>query len=156
MTNPDDYLEAFRDAGADGITVHYETCKHLSRTISHIKELGARAGVSLNPSSPMVLLKDILSEVDLVLLMTVNPGFGGQKFLPFMYRKIRDASSLIKAYNEKIDLEIDGGIHTRNIRKAAAAGADVIVIGAGIFNSHGIVHNVRQLRRQLIPLEPRK
>jgi ribulose-phosphate 3-epimerase len=156
MTNPDDYLEAFRDAGADGITVHYETCKHLSRTISHIKELGARAGVSLNPSSPMVLLKDILSEVDLVLLMTVNPGFGGQKFLPFMYRKIREASSLIEAYNEKIDLEIDGGIHTRNIRKAAAAGADVIVIGAGIFNSHGIVHNVRQLRRQLIPLEPRK
>jgi ribulose-phosphate 3-epimerase len=152
MSNPDEYLEAFREAGADGITVHYETCKHLSRTISHIKELGARAGVSLNPSSPMFLLKDILGEVDLVLLMTVNPGFGGQKFLPFMYRKIREASSLIKAYNEDINLEIDGGIHTRNIRKAAAAGADVIVIGAGIFNSHRIADNVRQLRRQLAPL----
>lgn len=149
MSNPDDYLEAFREAGADGITVHYETCPHLSRTISRIKELGARAGVCLNPSSPLSLLKDVLSEVDLVLILTVNPGFGGQEFLQFTLRKIQEAASLIRALKRDVDLEVDGGIDTTNIQHVVSVGADVVVAGAAIFNSGRIGENLKLLKRKL-------
>jgi ribulose-phosphate 3-epimerase len=149
ISNPDDYLEAFREAGADGITVHYETCVHLSRTITRIKELGARAGVCLNPSSPLSLLKDILSEVDLVLILTVNPGFGGQEFLPFTLKKIREAASLIRTLKHHVDLEVDGGIDATNIHLVASAGADVIVTGSAVFNSGGIAENLKLLRCKL-------
>lgn len=149
MSNPDDYLEAFREAGADGITVHYETCPHLSRTISRIKELGARAGVCLNPSSPLSLLKDVLSEVDLVLILTVNPGFGGQEFLQFTLRKIQEAASLIRALKRDVDLEVDGGIDATNIQHVVSVGADVVVAGAAIFNSGRIGENLKLLKRKL-------
>jgi ribulose-phosphate 3-epimerase len=149
ISNPDEYLEAYREAGADGITVHYEATFHLSRTITRIKELGARAGVCLTPSSPLSLLKDILGEVDLVLILTVNAGFGGQEFLPFTLRKIQEAASLIKAVKEDIILEVDGGIDATNIQQVVSAGADVVVVGAAIFNSARIADNVRLLRQSL-------
>ena len=149
ISNPDNYLEAFRKAGADSITVHYETCVHLTRTIARIKELGARVGVALNPSSPLSLLEDVLPEIDLVLIMSVNPGFGGQEFLPFILKKIKAAATLIKSQKRSIHLEVDGGIDAKNIQKVAAAGADVIVAGAAIFNSGGVANNVRTLRQKL-------
>ncbi|MEK6571143.1 MAG: ribulose-phosphate 3-epimerase [Bacteroidota bacterium] len=149
ISNPDIYLEEFREAGSDRITVHYETCVHLSRTIAKIRELGARVGVSLNPSSPLSLLRDILSEVDLVLIMSVNPGFGGQEFLPFVLKKIEESALLIKSYNRNILLEVDGGIDATNIRKVAEAGADVIVAGAAIFNAGRVAANVKLLRKKL-------
>lgn len=149
ISNPDKYLESFREAGADSITVQYETCVHLSRTIDRIKELGARAGVALNPSSPLSLLEDVISEIDLVLIMSVNPGFGGQKFLPFVLKKINAAATLIKSQKRSIHLEVDGGIDVKNIQKVAAAGADVVVAGAAIFNSGGVANNVRALRQRL-------
>ena len=149
ISNPDTYLEEFREAGSDRITVHYETCVHLSRTIAKIRELGARVGVSLNPSSPLSLIRDILSEVDLVLIMSVNPGFGGQEFLPFVLKKIEESALLIKSYNRNILLEVDGGIDATNIRKVAEAGADVIVTGAAIFNAGRVAANVKLLRKKL-------
>ena len=149
ISNPDTYLEEFREAGSDRITVHYETCVHLSRTIAKIRELGARVGVSLNPSSPLSLIRDILSEVDLVLIMSVNPGFGGQEFLPFVLKKIEESALLIKSYNRNILLEVDGGIDATNIRKVAEAGADVIVTGAAIFNAGRVGANVKLLRKKL-------
>jgi ribulose-phosphate 3-epimerase len=149
ISNADMYLEAFREAGADGITVHFEGNAHLSRTITRIKELGARAGVCLTPSSPLSLLKDILGEVDLVLILTVNAGFGGQEFLPFTLRKIREAASLIKTVKEDILLEVDGGIDATNLQDVVSAGADVVVLGAAIFNSGRISDNVSLLKRTL-------
>ncbi len=156
ITKPDDYLEAFREAGADSITVHYETCGHLARTIARIKELGARAGVALNPSSPLSLLENILPEIDLVLIMSVNPGFGGQEFLPFVLKKIKAAAMLIKSQKRSIHLEVDGGIDVKNVQKVAAAGADVIVAGAAIFNSGGVANNVRTLRQKLTAVRMNK
>ncbi len=149
ISNPDSFLDEFREAGADSITVHYETCVHLSRTIERIKNFGAKVGVSLNPSSPLSLLKDILSEIDLVLVMSVNPGFGGQQFLPFTLRKIKEAASIVKSYKPDLLLEVDGGIDATNIHKVAAAGADVIVVGAAVFNSGSVAANVRLLRRKM-------
>ena len=149
ISNPDEYLEEFREAGADGITVHYETCPHLSRTIERIRSLGARAGVAINPSSPISLVKDILSEIDLLLVMSVNPGFGGQQFLPFTLKKVKETSSLTKSYKPKLLLEVDGGIDATNVQKVAEAGADVVVAGASIFNGGNVAENVRILRKEI-------
>ena len=153
ISNPEEYLDEFRAAGADSITVHYEACAHLSRTIERIRELGARVGVALNPSTPLSLLKDVLGEIDLLLIMSVNPGFGGQQFLPLVLRKIKEAASLIKPFKPNLLLEVDGGIDATNIQKVAAAGADVIVVGAAVFNSRPVAENVRSLRRKLSNLK---
>lgn len=149
ISNPDDYLKEFRNAGADSITVHYETCVHLSRTIEQIKQLGAQAGVALNPSTPISMVNDLLGEIDLLLIMSVNPGFGGQRFLPFAMKKIREAASLIRSRRLRLLLEVDGGIDAMNIQQVAAAGVDVVVAGAAIFNSGSVLRNVRLLRRKL-------
>jgi ribulose-phosphate 3-epimerase len=149
ISDPDEYLEEFREAGADVITVHYETCVHLTRTVARIRELGARAGVALNPSSPLSFVKDILSEIDLLLIMSVNPGFGGQEFLPLAITKIKEAASLARPHRRSLLIEVDGGIDGKNIRQVAAAGADVIVAGAAIFNSGDVKQNVRLLRRAM-------
>ncbi len=148
ISNPDEYLMEFRDAGADSITVHFETCTHLSRTIQQIKQLGAKAGVALNPSSPLSLVKEIIGEIDLLLIMSVNPGFGGQEFLPFTLKKIKEAAALVRRYKPGVLLEVDGGIDATNIQRVASAGADVIVAGAAIFNSRDVVGNVRLLRKK--------
>lgn len=133
IENPDRYVEAFKDAGAEILTVHYETCTHLHRTISYIKSLGMKAGVSLNPHTNPDVLEYVLEDLDLILVMSVNPGFGGQSFIPSALDKI---SYLRKKIDEKkldIILEVDGGVKTSNVREVIKAGADLIVSGSDVF-----------------------
>ncbi len=148
INHPDLFLEDVREAGADRITVHYETCPHLFRTITKIKELGAKAGVSLNPATPVSFLKEILPAVDLVLIMSVNPGFGGQKFIPSTIKKIQETAQMIRAVNSKILLEVDGGIDEKNVKEVVAAGANVIAAGSAIFESKNVIRAVRQLKQK--------
>jgi ribulose-phosphate 3-epimerase len=146
IEEPDRYLESFRAAGADNITVHYETCAHLNRTIHRIKELGATAGVCINPATPVELLSDIIGEVDLVLIMSVNPGFGGQKFLPAALEKLRQAAAMIREKHPGVHLEIDGGIDPVTAPQVVAAGANVLVSGNYVFSSPDIPAALRTLR----------
>lgn len=133
MTRPDDFLEAFASAGADIITVHAEACNHLQRTLSRIRALGKRAGVALNPHTPEDVLRYVLADLDLVLVMTVNPGFGGQAFIPACQEKIANVRRLIDSANRAILLEVDGGITAANAEAVVRAGADVLVAGAALF-----------------------
>jgi len=133
IEEPDRYLEQFAEAGADIITVHVEACRHLNRTVQAIHTLGKKAGVSLNPATPLVALEEILPDVDLVLLMSVNPGFGGQEFLDSLYRRARTLRDMIHRDNLNIIVEADGGIKLSNIRSVVEAGVDAIVSGSGIF-----------------------
>lgn len=146
IEDPDRYLEIFREAGADRITVHYEAARHLHRTVHRIKELGAMAGVSINPATPVSLLSDILGDVDLVLIMTVNPGFGGQTFIRHSLSRIEQTAQMIQKVNPKIRLEVDGGIDERTTPDVVKAGADVLVAGHYIFSSPDIPRAVRTLR----------
>ena len=135
ITDPDRYLEAFQQAGADGLTVHYEACTHLHRTIQHIKKLGLRAGVALNPHTPVGLLSEVLGEVDLVCLMSVNPGFGGQTFIENTYRKLAELDRLRQQLNPQLLIEVDGGVNAENALKLLEHGADVLVAGHFVFAS---------------------
>ena len=144
--DPDAYLEIFREAGADSLTVHYEACVHLHRTVHRIKELGARAGVSINPATPVSHLHQIIQYVDLVLIMSVNPGFGGQSFIPASVERIREALDLIRRANRPIDLEVDGGIDARTAPLVVAAGANVLVSGNFVFRSGYIAGAIRALK----------
>lgn len=135
IVNPDQYIEKFAQAGAASITVHYETCLHLHRTIQQIKELGVKASVCLNPHTPVELLVDIIEDVDMVLLMSVNPGFGGQKFIDNCYRKVGQLKELILQRNCKALIEVDGGINFQVGEKLYKEGADILVAGSFIFNS---------------------
>ena len=133
IDSPDNQIEAFRDAGADIITVHYEACFHLHRTVQHIKETGAKAGVSINPATPVSLLEPISQDVDLFLIMTVNPGWGGQKFIPSSIARIAETASLISRSGKCISLEVDGGITQENASQVVGAGAEVLVAGTSVF-----------------------
>jgi ribulose-phosphate 3-epimerase len=133
IENPERYLEDFAAAGADWITVHVETGYHLHRTLTRIRELGKKAGVVLNPATPLDSLEWILEEVDLVMLMSVNPGFGGQSFIPSTLTKIRELHGMIKARGLQVGIEVDGGIGPDNIGEVAAAGANIFVAGSAIF-----------------------
>ncbi|MFO7606190.1 MAG: ribulose-phosphate 3-epimerase [Desulfurivibrionaceae bacterium] len=133
IENPDRYLDDFAAAGADWITVHVETGYHLHRTISRIKELGKKAGIVLNPATPLESIDWLLDEVDLVMLMSVNPGFGGQSFIPSTLDKVRRLRKLIDERNLEVGIEIDGGIGVGNIAEVAAAGANIFVAGSAIF-----------------------
>ncbi|MBN9351321.1 MAG: ribulose-phosphate 3-epimerase [Chitinophagaceae bacterium] len=135
IVEPEKYAEAFKDAGADGLTVHYEACAHLHRNIQQIHQLGMRAGVAINPHTTVDLLKDVINDIDLVLLMSVNPGFGGQKFIPHSIEKIKDLKALIQRYNSKALIEVDGGVSTENANEIVRAGADVLVAGSSVFNA---------------------
>ena len=135
IVNPDHYLEAFRNAGAEIISVHYEACTHLHRTIQAIHKLGAKAGVAINPHTPVELLSEIIFTVDLVCVMSVNPGFGGQKFIENTYSKVSRLKDLIIQKNSSSKIEIDGGVNLENAPKLIAAGADVLVAGSFVFNS---------------------
>jgi ribulose-phosphate 3-epimerase len=135
IENPDRYIEDFSHAGADIITVHAEATNHLYRTIDLIKSFDKRAGVSLNPATPLVQIEDVIRHIDLLLIMTVNPGFGGQKFIASSLSKISRANNMMKGLPRKPLLEVDGGVNLQNIRDIAEAGADVIVAGAAIFGS---------------------
>lgn len=136
IVEPEKYVEEFINQGADLVSVHYEACVHLHRTISLIQEKGAKAGVVLNPSTPVLMLEDIISEVDLVLLMSVNPGFGGQKFIENTYKKIAETKDLILSNNSTALIEIDGGVNLDNAAKLFDAGADVLVAGNAVFSSN--------------------
>lgn len=133
ITDPDDFIQSFRDAGADIITVHYETCRHLDRTLSYIRSTGAKAGVALNPASAVQNLSNVMDAVDLILVMTVNPGFGGQRFIPYSIEKIRTVRSMIG--QRDILLEVDGGINATTAAEVVTAGADVLVAGSFVFGS---------------------
>lgn len=133
IENPDNYLQAFADAGADIITVHAEACIHLHRTVQMIKSLGKKAGVSIVPTTSESVLEYIIDELDLVLVMSVNPGFGGQSFIPSQLKKISSIRSMIDATGKQIDLEVDGGVTQANAKQVIAAGADVLVAGSAGF-----------------------
>lgn len=135
IMDPDRYLEDFKNSGADNITVHFEACTHLHRTISAIKDLGCRAGVAINPHTPVNFLEDILEDIDLVCLMSVNPGFGGQKFIENSYKKIRTLKALATGRNDSLLIEIDGGVGRGNAQALLKAGANVLVAGNAVFAS---------------------
>jgi len=146
IVEPERYIDKFHDHGASILTIHYEACMHLHRTIEYIHTLGMKAGVALIPHSPVHLLEDIIQDVDLVLLMTVNPGFGGQKFIANSYAKIRKLKELILKKDSKTLIEVDGGISLDNIGLLLDAGADVFVAGTSIFKSDDPVETIRLLK----------
>ena len=146
IVDPDRYLERFRDAGATNLTVHYETCHNLHRTVTEIRKLGMKAGVTLNPHSPVMLLKDILPYIDMVLLMTVNPGYGGQTFIPGSINKIGELRSMIDEGGYDVMIEVDGGIDLQNAPVLVHAGVDVLVAGSTVFSSSDPVEVIRRLR----------
>ncbi|HUW93173.1 MAG TPA: ribulose-phosphate 3-epimerase [Bacteroidales bacterium] len=146
IVDPDRYLERFRDAGASSLTVHYEACHNLHRTVSEIRRLGMKAGVSVNPHTPVMLLKDILPYVDLVLIMTVNPGYGGQSFIPGSINKIGELRSMIDLEGYDVLIEVDGGIDVQNAPVLLHAGADVLVAGNTIFSASNPVEVIRRLK----------
>jgi ribulose-phosphate 3-epimerase len=146
IKNPDNYLEDFRNAGADIISVHFEEVVHLNRTINRIKELGAKAGVVINPSTPVSFLKDIAEYIDLLLIMTVNPGFGGQNFISNSEFKIKEAVELRKSINANFLIEVDGGINKKTIKSALNAGCDIFVAGSSIFHTDNISAATTELK----------
>ena len=148
IENPDQYIKEFVDAGCDLIVVHQEACKHLHRTIQNIKSYGIKAGVALNPATPIETIKYILEDIDMVLIMTVNPGFGGQSFIESMIPKIKELKSLIDKKGLKVDIQVDGGIKPDNVDKVVKAGANIIVAGSAIFNSDDIQNTVDLFRKK--------
>ncbi len=148
VEDPDRYVEDMKECGADMITVHIEASKHLDRTINHIKSLGIKAGVVLNPATPLSDLEYILQEVDMVLLMSVNPGFGGQKYIPYITQKIKDLAKIRKERNLDFDIQVDGGVNLDTIQMVINAGADNVVAGSAVFNGD-IRDNIRKLRKFL-------
>lgn len=135
IVQPERYIKEFKEVGADVLTVHYEACTHLHRTVQAIKDEGMKAGVALNPHTPVHLLEDIIHDIDLLLIMSVNPGFGGQKFIQNTYEKLVQASELIERKNADVLIEIDGGVGLGNAAQLVQLGADVLVAGSSVFNS---------------------
>ncbi|MCX6248800.1 MAG: ribulose-phosphate 3-epimerase [Bacteroidetes bacterium] len=146
IMDPDRYLERFKKAGAYLISVHYETCSHLHRTVHAIRDLGAKAGVVLNPHTPVLLLQEIIQDVDLVLLMSVNPGFGGQKFIGHTLPKIEELKTLITSTKSSALIEVDGGVDLENAPRLLKAGADVLVAGNTVFSSPDPLETIRLLK----------
>lgn len=147
IENPDNYIKDFVDAGSDLIVVHAEACRHLHRTIQNIKSYNVKAGVALNPATSIESIKHIIEDVDMVLIMTVNPGFGGQSFIESMLEKIKELKQLIDDKNLNVDIQVDGGIKPDNIHKVVEAGANIIVAGSAIFNSENIEETVSLMRK---------
>ena len=146
IVEPEKYIVEFIDYGADLISVHYEACTHLHRVIHQIQDKGAKAGVVLNPTTPVLMLEDIIAEVDLVLLMSVNPGFGGQKFIQNTYKKIRETKDLILSNNSTALIQVDGGVNLDNASKLFEAGADVLVAGNAVFSSENPEHTIELMK----------
>ncbi len=146
IANPDLYIEHCKDSGAANITVHYETCAHLHRTVESIKKLGIKAGVALNPHTPVHNLHDIIDLIDLVLIMSVNPGFGGQQFIPNTFKKISAAKELSKTNNPEVIIEVDGGVSMHNARELKDAGASMLVAGNFVFKSSDPVDTIAALK----------
>ena len=150
IENPDRYLEAFKNAGADNITVHYEACTHLHRSLQQIRKLGCKAGVALNPHTPVSLLTDVIQDIDLVCLMSVNPGFGGQKFIEYTYEKIRSLRRLIEERRTQTLIEIDGGVSASNASQLLECGADVLVAGSFVFNAKSPIDTIAALKNVVV------
>ncbi|MBU3193918.1 ribulose-phosphate 3-epimerase [Clostridium algidicarnis] len=146
IEEPSKYIEEFAKAGADIITVHYESEKHLDKTITHIKEFGIKAAVALNPATPINVLESILKELDMVLIMSVNPGFGGQKYIKYCDEKIKDLKQMILKTGKDIVIEVDGGIDLTNIKDVSNSGADIIVAGSAVFKQDKIEENIKNLK----------
>ncbi|MCQ2960511.1 MAG: ribulose-phosphate 3-epimerase [Bacteroidales bacterium] len=146
IVNPEKYVERFKMAGADFLTVHYEACKDLKKVVDQIHANGMKAGVSINPETPANVLNDILPFVDLVLIMSVHPGFGGQKFIPETISKIQEVRSMIKARGLRVLIEVDGGIGLQNVEEVTAAGADAVVAGASVFTSENPKETLKKLK----------
>jgi ribulose-phosphate 3-epimerase len=153
IEKPERYLSAFKDLGAFQITVHEETCPHLHRTIQQIKELGCKAGVALNPHTPIHHLEHIIGDLDLVLIMSVNPGFGGQKFISSSYDKVSKLKDLINKHSSKALIEIDGGVNAETGMKLVEKGADALVAGSFIFSSSNPVQTISDLKKKLAGLK---
>ena len=146
ISNPERYIGSFAEAGSNIITVHVEAAQHLHRTLAEIKERGVKAGVSLNPATPLLHVEPILKDVDLLLVMSVDPGFGGQKFIESILPKIEQARKMVDAVSPHIAIEVDGGITLDNIGLVAEAGADIIVSGAAVFGSGDYTHTIRAMK----------
>ncbi|MBI0578448.1 ribulose-phosphate 3-epimerase [Neobacillus cucumis] len=146
IENPDQYIETFVKAGADIITVHVEACRHLHRTIHHIKSLGIKAGVVLNPATPVETIQHIIADVDMVLLMSVNPGFGGQKFIPEVLPKIKKVKELAEQKGRKLEIEIDGGVNPETAKLCIEAGANVLVAGSAVYNEDDYARAISTIR----------
>jgi ribulose-phosphate 3-epimerase len=146
IVEPERYIEDFRKAGADMITVHAEACPHLHRTLQQIRGTGAKASVALNPATPLSAIEWVLEDLSMVLLMSVNPGFGGQSYIPQVTRKVRELHEILGAAGLSVDIEVDGGIKPDNIAAVAAAGANVFVAGSAVFDSPDYTATVRELR----------
>ncbi len=149
IMDPDKYLQAFKDAGADILTVHYEACTHLHRTIQAIKALGIKAGVAINPHTSANLLIDIIADIDVVLVMSVNPGFGGQKFIENTYHKIAAIRDIIRATKSKAIIEIDGGVDMNNYKKLIEYGANALVAGNTVFSSSNPSQTITELKKEI-------
>lgn len=154
IENPERYIDSFADAGSDVITVHVEAARHLHRIIAHIRERGIKAGVSLNPATPFVQVEPILNDIDVLLIMTVNPGFGGQKFINSALPKIRKAREMVNSTAPNVAIEVDGGVTLDNIKSIAEAGADIIVAGASVFGSGNYKQTIGSMKAILLPPDP--
>ena len=146
IVDPDRYLQYFKNLGADVLTVHYEACTHLHRTIGAIKELGMKAAVSLNPHTPISVLENVLADLDMVLIMSVNPGFGGQKFIPNTYKKVKQLRDMANELNPELIIEVDGGVNLDNAPKLVEAGANALVAGSAVFKAEDPAAVIRGLK----------
>jgi len=147
IVNPDQYIQTFADLGATILTVHYEACTHLHRTVQAIKAAGMKAGIALNPHTPISVLEDVITDVDLVCIMSVNPGFGGQSFIENTYKKVVQLKQLIEFSNSPAQIEIDGGVTNKNAHKLVTAGADVLVAGSYVFKSDNPTETIKNLKK---------
>jgi ribulose-phosphate 3-epimerase len=145
IINPDDYLEKFSQLGADILTVHFEACPHLHRTVQKIKDLNLKAGVAINPHTPVSFLKSIISDIDLVCIMSVNPGFGGQSFIKNTFNKVKELRNLINDHNSNAIIEVDGGVNSNNAKKLIECGANVLVAGSFVFKSKNPSNTISEL-----------
>jgi ribulose-phosphate 3-epimerase len=145
IVNPDNFLEKFAELGADILTVHYEACTHLHRTVQRIKDLKMKAGVAINPHTPVSVLKSIINDLDLICVMSVNPGFGGQSFIENTYNKVKELRSMIKEQNSKAIIEIDGGVNSKNAKKLTECGASALVAGSFVFKSENPIKTISEL-----------
>ena len=152
IVNPDKYISDFKKVGADILTVHYEACTHLHRTVQAIKSEGMKAGVSLNPHTPIAVLEDIIIDLDVVLIMSVNPGFGGQSFIENTYKKVEQLKNLIEYSGSKALIEIDGGVTDQNIEQLSEAGVDAFVAGSFIFKSENPSETISDLKNLVSPV----
>lgn len=144
IENPDQYLQDFKDAGADIVTVHYEASRHIHRTLQTIRSLGMKSGLSLNPGTPVEVIECLLDEIDMVLIMSVNPGFGGQSFIPYALEKVKAVKELAKKHNKELLIQVDGGVGLHNVKEVVEAGANVVVAGSAVFGAEDVTKSVQE------------